>query len=330
MSVSKRLRFEILKRDGNKCRYCGASSDESPLTIDHVVPVALGGTDDPSNLVAACKDCNAGKSASNPDAAVVEQVAEDALRWARAQSVAAENMLADLRRRDALRAEFKNAWSSWKAPDGRPVPLPDEWPESVDRFLKVGLPMPVLLDCMDKAMRRKKLRFSEIFRYMCGIAWSTVTDLRKRTAAEVGLKPTAETVALEPVHSARAEAFAYVWGHLHKLDDLCDPRRVAELADEFDDARDEDDTDSRSWDLETKAAVVLIAEQLRGDDKWGQRLTDLIVDELGLDYRSAIREARLAVGETMEGLESDPLEYVALRLAIQKLKLAASVTTVEA
>lgn len=330
MSISKRLRYEILKRDGNKCRYCGASSEESPLTIDHVVPVALGGTDDPANLVAACKDCNAGKSASSPDAAVVAQVADDAMRWARAQQAAAVELLADLARRDAMRAEFKSAWDGWLTAAKKPMPLPENWPESVDQFVKAGLPMRVLVDCIDKAMRRKRIANGDLFRYMCGIAWSTVADLRKRTATEIGLNPAVETVVLEPAHLARAQAFAYVWGHLRRLDDLCDPQRVAELAGDFDDARDEDDTDSRSWDPETKAATVLLAEQLCADDRWGQRVTDLIVDDLGLDYRSAISEARLAVGVSMEGLEAEPLEYVALRLAIQKLQRAASVATVEA
>ena len=66
MAVTKRTRFEVLRRDGNRCRYCGASAADSPLTIDHVLPTALGGTDDPSNLVAACKDCNTAKKSSLP------------------------------------------------------------------------------------------------------------------------------------------------------------------------------------------------------------------------------------------------------------------------
>lgn len=41
MSVSKRLRFEVLRRDNHTCRYCGSSAPEVKLTIDHVVPVAL-------------------------------------------------------------------------------------------------------------------------------------------------------------------------------------------------------------------------------------------------------------------------------------------------
>lgn len=64
VGLSKRLRFEIFKRDGFKCRYCGsAPTAGGPLHVDHVVAVANGGTDDPENLVTACQQCNLGKSA---------------------------------------------------------------------------------------------------------------------------------------------------------------------------------------------------------------------------------------------------------------------------
>ncbi|MCX5365877.1 HNH endonuclease [Streptomyces sp. NBC_00124] len=64
MAVSKRLRYEILRRDRYTCRYCGASAPDAPMRVDHVTPVALGGTDHPSNLVAACEPCNSGKTSS--------------------------------------------------------------------------------------------------------------------------------------------------------------------------------------------------------------------------------------------------------------------------
>lgn len=85
MSVSKRLRFEIFRRDNHACRYCGATASDTPLTIDHVMPTALGGTNDPSNLVTACQDCNAGKTSSIPATLYVADVAEDALERARAR-----------------------------------------------------------------------------------------------------------------------------------------------------------------------------------------------------------------------------------------------------
>jgi hypothetical protein len=61
--LSKRTRFEILKRDGFRCVYCGATPMDQPLHVDHVLAVANGGSDDPANLVASCEPCNLGKSA---------------------------------------------------------------------------------------------------------------------------------------------------------------------------------------------------------------------------------------------------------------------------
>lgn len=60
--LSKRKRFEILKRDQFRCRYCGADFKTATLVVDHVFPVALGGEDSEDNLVTACHDCNAGKA----------------------------------------------------------------------------------------------------------------------------------------------------------------------------------------------------------------------------------------------------------------------------
>lgn len=61
MAISRRKRFEILERDGFQCGYCGRPASESVLEVDHIVARSRGGTDDPSNLVSACFDCNRGK-----------------------------------------------------------------------------------------------------------------------------------------------------------------------------------------------------------------------------------------------------------------------------
>lgn len=58
------LRFEILKRDGFACCYCGYGRKQGVLLqVDHVTPKAAGGTDAPTNLATSCFDCNAGKAA---------------------------------------------------------------------------------------------------------------------------------------------------------------------------------------------------------------------------------------------------------------------------
>lgn len=61
-SMTKKTRFEVFKRDSFKCQYCGRTSPDVILTIDHLHPVAKGGENDLLNLITACEDCNSGKS----------------------------------------------------------------------------------------------------------------------------------------------------------------------------------------------------------------------------------------------------------------------------
>jgi hypothetical protein len=61
MSITKKIRFEIFKRDSFKCQYCGKSAPEVVLQVDHIMPRKEGGTDDIENLITACVDCNQGK-----------------------------------------------------------------------------------------------------------------------------------------------------------------------------------------------------------------------------------------------------------------------------
>jgi len=61
-AISKKVRFEVFKRDSFKCQYCGASAPDVILEVDHIQPVAKRGKNDIMNLLTACKDCNAGKS----------------------------------------------------------------------------------------------------------------------------------------------------------------------------------------------------------------------------------------------------------------------------
>lgn len=62
-TISKGLRFDILNRDGFKCRYCGIPASDTKLVVDHVIPVADMGPTTPDNLVSACEPCNQGKKA---------------------------------------------------------------------------------------------------------------------------------------------------------------------------------------------------------------------------------------------------------------------------
>jgi len=63
-AISERVRYEVFVRDGFRCQACGrGAKDGVKLTVDHVVPVDWGGTNDKSNLITLCAECNRGKKA---------------------------------------------------------------------------------------------------------------------------------------------------------------------------------------------------------------------------------------------------------------------------
>ena len=62
MPVRPKTRFDVFKRDSFTCRYCGRTSPDVVLELDHIVPVCEGGSDDPINLATSCWDCNRGKT----------------------------------------------------------------------------------------------------------------------------------------------------------------------------------------------------------------------------------------------------------------------------
>ena len=61
--VSKSVREEVKVGDGDLCRYCMKNAAD---TIDHVIPVARGGSSRPVNLVACCQRCNVKKGSKTP------------------------------------------------------------------------------------------------------------------------------------------------------------------------------------------------------------------------------------------------------------------------
>ncbi|MDE2462042.1 MAG: HNH endonuclease [Gammaproteobacteria bacterium] len=59
MSLTRR--FFVMKRDSFTCRKCGAHGYGVRLEVDHIVPVAKGGSNALDNLQTLCFDCNRGK-----------------------------------------------------------------------------------------------------------------------------------------------------------------------------------------------------------------------------------------------------------------------------
>lgn len=112
MSVSTRTRFEVFKRDGFTCQYCGRHRDEDgvKLHIDHVIPVKEGGGDEIENLVTACQDCNLGKAAKllddrAPVTPIEQRVHALVERRRRLEEYVAEKAKLD--------ADVNRAWDYW-------------------------------------------------------------------------------------------------------------------------------------------------------------------------------------------------------------------------
>lgn len=61
MAITRTIRFEVFKRDGFRCQYCGKTPPDVTLEVDHIQPKSKKGRDDINNLVASCFDCNRGK-----------------------------------------------------------------------------------------------------------------------------------------------------------------------------------------------------------------------------------------------------------------------------
>lgn len=60
------LREAVLTSAGGFCTYCG-SMGISAEVVDHVIPLEQGGADDITNLVPACRSCNASKRERTPE-----------------------------------------------------------------------------------------------------------------------------------------------------------------------------------------------------------------------------------------------------------------------
>ncbi|WP_374152949.1 HNH endonuclease [Pseudarthrobacter sp. WHRI 8279] len=54
------VKVYVMRRDAGSCRHCGSTSD---LQYDHIIPLAMGGSNNAENLQILCGPCNRSKSA---------------------------------------------------------------------------------------------------------------------------------------------------------------------------------------------------------------------------------------------------------------------------
>jgi len=52
------VRQYVFQRNNYQCQSCAKTHKETQLTIDHIIPLAKGGSNDISNLQTLCLECN--------------------------------------------------------------------------------------------------------------------------------------------------------------------------------------------------------------------------------------------------------------------------------
>jgi hypothetical protein len=174
--LSKKTRFEVFKRDGFKCMYCGAHPPEAVLEADHIKPVAEGGSNRMDNLVTACFACNRGKAARSLDS-VPQGLADkaEAVKEREAQIKGYEKVMSDKR----LRLD-REAWSVLHLllPDAKSAAR--DWLNSLRSFIdKLGFNE--VREAMEIALAKSKRDDEQTWRYFCGVCW---TKLRRQEGTD--------------------------------------------------------------------------------------------------------------------------------------------------
>jgi hypothetical protein len=178
-AISKKTRFDVFKRDGFMCQYCGAYPPSVLLHVDHIHPVAEGGGNDIDNLITACQPCNLGKGARSINAvpqtlaekASIVSEMEDQLRGYQEVLEAKRERIEDELWRVAEVIDTGSSESGMKR----------DWTASIRRFNeRIGVHS--VLEAADIARGMYPSGGARTFRYFCGICWNRIREMEGANA----------------------------------------------------------------------------------------------------------------------------------------------------
>lgn len=170
-SLSKKLRFEVFKRDEFICTYCGRKPPGVVLQVDHVIPVADGGLNTIENLTTSCFDCNSGKS-DRALSVLPETISTRADLLAEREEQ--EREFAKLLRRRRKRQEENIDQIEKILLEGSNLFFKDRFRLSVKNFLE-RLPL-------DRVTLAAEMAYNRIpqpdprLKYFCGICWKFILE----------------------------------------------------------------------------------------------------------------------------------------------------------
>ena len=170
-SISQKTRFDVFKRDGFACHYCGATPPKAILHVDHIHPVAEGGDNSADNLITACDQCNWGKGAK------LLTVVPESLSKKAARIKEAELQLAGFNeimraKRNRLEDDAWDVAEIWMTAHCKDEIRNDNF-RSIERFVE-KLGVFECMDAMNLAIERIGRNQSQSFKYFCGICWNKI------------------------------------------------------------------------------------------------------------------------------------------------------------
>lgn len=168
--LSKRVRFEVFKRDGFTCQYCGNHPPGVILHCDHIVAVANGGGDEMDNLVTSCLPCNLGKGARSLSV-VPQSLAEKAAEIAeREEQLRGYQAILTAKRERLERETWEVMGLMYPASDS----VPRDHFNSCRMFIeKLGYES--VRDAAEIALA-SDAPMKRMFRYFCGVCWHRVRE----------------------------------------------------------------------------------------------------------------------------------------------------------
>lgn len=180
IQISKKLRFEVFKRDGFVCQYCGSHPPKVVLHVDHIVAVAEGGGNNSDNLVTSCQPCNLGKGARSLKS--IPQSLQD-----KAADISEKE--AQLRGYHEIIESKRNRIEEecWRVADNLQPGSSDKGfnradLQSIKRFVE-QIGVHETLDASEIALAKGLYTTKKTFAYFCGVCWARIREAEAENGA---------------------------------------------------------------------------------------------------------------------------------------------------
>ena len=176
-SISKKTRFEVFKRDGFTCQYCGAHPPSVILHVDHINPLKLNGLNHMDNYVTSCEACNQGKAA-NPLSDIPQSLQDKAAQIIERESQIKGYQRAMDSKKQRIEDEADEVCDVYEQFNSGYTLSPASL-ISVKKFIE-SLGVHAVVSAMERAMTSPKVRRGQEFKYFCGICWGKIKDAADR------------------------------------------------------------------------------------------------------------------------------------------------------